>query len=508
MLKSTFFISTFSILSRISGYIRDIVIASYLGTGILNDIFIACFRIPNFFRGIVAEGVVNLAFVPVYKSFKNDKSHQFNKSVVFSSSLFFLFLITIIPVFILTEIYMHEVIYFLSPGFKNTEFSLYVIDIARIIFPYTIFVILNSILIGILNANNRFIITSGIQILLNLIICFALITASSSKINSVNALAWSCIISGVLQSLVLYFSIKKKYRIIIIMPKISKEVKAFFLMLTPSIIIFSIFQINKFVIYYLASYEVSAISYIYYADRLFQLPVGIITLSITTAMLPIASKLILDNQFDAAKVFFGNAFQYIMLFAIPSAFVFFYYSELIVSLLFERGQFTELSVINTANSLKFLALGLPAFAVIPLFNQLFMIYKQFKIFILGNIIISLINFFIASYLFNLYGYIGIIQALVIYYWLISFFVFLYLLFSKINFFTLRIFYTTVKIIISSCIMIYFIQYIASYFILQKLTMFCLITFTGLLTYFLATFIINFELLNPIYNLFFRRKKIN
>lgn len=292
------------------------------------------------------------------------------------------------------------------------------------------------------------------------------------------------------------------------MPKISKEVKAFFLMLTPSIIIFSIFQINKFVIYYLASYEVSAISYIYYADRLFQLPVGIITLSITTAMLPIASKLILDNQFDAAKVFFGNAFQYIMLFAIPSAFVFFYYSELIVSLLFERGQFTELSVINTANSLKFLALGLPAFAVIPLFNQLFMIYKQFKIFILGNIIISLINFFIASYLFNLYGYIGIIQALVIYYWLISFFVFLYLLFSKINFFTLRIFYTTVKIIISSCIMIYFIQYISSYFILQKLTMFCLITFTGLLTYFLATFIINFELLNPIYNLFFRRKKIN
>ena len=79
MLKSTFFISTFSILSRISGYIRDIVIASYLGTGILNDIFIACFRIPNFFRGIVAEGVVNLAFVPVYKSFKNENSNLKNE---------------------------------------------------------------------------------------------------------------------------------------------------------------------------------------------------------------------------------------------------------------------------------------------------------------------------------------------------------------------------------------------------------------------------------------------
>mgnify|MGYP006136844465 CR=1 FL=1 len=506
MFKSTAIISFFSIFGRISGYIRDVVIASYLGTGIYNDIFQACFRIPNFFRIIISEGITNLAFIPTYKSFDVNNNNSIAQKKNFTSSLFFFSLLIIVPIVLVIEIFMPQAINFFAPGFKNLDNYSLSILIARIIFPYTIFIVISSIFIGVLNSQKKFSITASIQIILNILICLALINFGNNQTDSIIAISYACLVSGFFQILILFYSIEKKFRVSFLVPKITKEIKQFLLILFPSFIIFFIFQFNKFLVYFLASYEVGAISYIYFSERIYQLPIGIISLSITTAMLPVITGYLQSNQFDEARNFFQKAFEYIMFFVIPSAFAFYFYSDLFVSTLFERGQFTNISTQNTANVLKVFAIGLPAYACIPIFTQFFIINNKIKLFLTINVIISLISLFLMIYLQGKNGYIGIIQGLIISYWGIFIAVVLYFFYDKFSFLTTKILYSIFVMFFSSIIMVIFLEYFLLSVELGKiLTLFTIVTI-GMIVYLLLNLIMNYQIINPIFNIILKRKK--
>ncbi len=504
MFRSSLIVSFFSFLSRISGYIRDLIIAAYLGTGIFNDIFVACFRIPNFFRVIVAEGVVNLAFIPIYRKFEIDKKNEEENKIIFLSNLFIWTFLVVAPAIILIEIFMPQVINIFAPGFKNTEYFELSVYIARIIIPYALFVILSSLLIGTLNSYKYFAVTSSIQIIVNFAIITGLILLGSNQILSVKTIAWSCIFAGLIQILILHLSIKKKFRVKLIYPSKSQEINDFVKILIPSFFIFFLFQLTKFFAYFVGSYEVGAISYIYFSERIYQIPVGIVSLAITTAILPTVSKLLIDNQVDLAKQYFGQAFEYTMLFIIPSALVFFFYSELIVSTLFQRGEFMQESVINTSDALKIFALGLPAYAVMPLFIEYFIINKKIKIFIFGNFIISIISMFIIWNLFNDMGFIGILWGLISFYWINFFFIILYLSYSNFSFFSAKILFTVIKLIVCSLIMIIGIN-ILNYLIISsgiwKLLMLIIVGFT---TYCFAIFLIHKKIIYPLFSILSRK----
>jgi putative peptidoglycan lipid II flippase len=504
--KSTLVISFFSVLSRISGYIRDVFFANFLGTGIYNDIFQACFRIPNFFRVIIVEGNTNLAFVPLFKSFEKNKDSHIEDKRKFSSNLFFLILLFLLPLFLLIEIFMPQVINLITPGFKNLESFELVISVSRIVFPYSIFIIISSILIGILNSDSKFTITSSIHILFNIIICFTLYAYGGDKIDSIIAISWSCIVSGILQFIILFFAIDKKLRIFLLIPKFTQEIKKFLLVLFPSFLIFFIFQINKFFVYYLASYEVGAISYIYFAERVSQLPMGIISLSITTAMLPIISSYIQKKNLTEAKIYFEKAFQYIMFFMIPSAFVFYFYSEIFISSLFEHGQFTKQSTNNTSNVLEIFSIGLPAYACIPLFTQLFILNNKIKLYLVINIVISITSLLVMTHLSKINNYLGISQGLVFSYWALFITVVIYLIYTKFIFLKLKVLYSILSMIFSSVIMIGSIKLFLYTFELPQILSLFFMLITGVITYLIVIYYLNYEIMKPFFEIILKNKK--
>ncbi len=504
--KSTIVISFFSIISRISGYIRDVFLANFLGASIYNDIFQACFRIPNFFRIIIAEGTTNLAFIPLYKSFEKKKETHIEEKKNFSSNLFWLAIIFLFPFFLLIEIFIPQIINFIAPGFKDFKNYELVISVSRIIFPYSIFIIISSILIGILNSDSKFSITSSIHILFNVILCFSLYFYGSSKINAVLAISWSCILSGILQFIILLLAIDKKLRIFFLIPKFTKEIKKFFLILLPSLLIFSIFQLNKFFVYFLASYEVGAISYIYFAERISQLPMGIISLSITTAMLPIISSFIQKKKIAEAKIYFEKTFQYIMFFMIPSAFVFYFYPELFISTLFEHGQFTKQSTNNTSDVLTIFSLGLPAYACIPFFTQLFIVNNKIKLYLIINLVVSILSLLLMTYLSKINSYLGICQGLIFSYWALFLTVVIYLFYIKFIFLNLKIFYSIFAMIFSSALMIGSIELFLNIFELSQIMSLIFMTTIGISTYIIVSYFVNKQIIKPFFEMIMKKVK--
>jgi len=294
LIKSTGTFSFFTIISRLLGYVRDILIAVFLGAGPLADAFFVAFRIPNTFRRLFSEGTFNAAFVPSYSSLISNKKQSEN----FANNIFNLLIIGLLFLVFIIEILMPLFVFLIAPGFEGDfEKMQLAITLTRITFPFLLFISLASFFSAILNSHNKFAIASAAPIILNILLIGVLFFGKILNDELVYYLAYAVTLSGILQFIFLYFFIKKyfspklKFQI-----KINGKLKSFLKKLLPSIFSSGVTQINILVGTIIASFQASAVSYLYYADRVYQINLAIAGIAIGTVILPQLSKYVQDNK--------------------------------------------------------------------------------------------------------------------------------------------------------------------------------------------------------------------
>ena len=289
LLKSTGTFGFYTIISRLLGYLRDILIAIFLGTGMLADAFFVAFRIPNTFRRLFAEGTFNAAFVPSYSSEINKGKKQSNR---FANDIFNLLFLGLLFLTIIIEIFMPSFVSIIAPGFTgDLEKMSVAINLTRITFPFLFFVCLASFFSAILNSHNKFAAAAATPIILNIVLILILIFSKLLDDQLVYYLAYGVSLAGFLQLIFLYKFVSKYYSLkFTFQLKASNKVKFFFKKLLPSIFSSGVTQINILIGTIIASFQASAVSYLYYADRIYQINLAIAGIAIGVVILPQLSK--------------------------------------------------------------------------------------------------------------------------------------------------------------------------------------------------------------------------
>ncbi len=338
LIKSTGTFGFYTIISRILGYLRDILIAVFLGTSFIADAFFVAFRIPNTFRRLFAEGTFNAAFVPSYTS---ELTKGKTKSKKFADQIFNLLFLGLFFLVLIIEIFMPIFVSLIAPGFvvdaEKLELS---ISLTRITFPFLMFVCLASFFGAILNSHNKFAAASAAPIILNLILIGILFFGKLLDDQIVYYLSYGVSIAGFLQIIFLYKFVNKFYIIKLNFNfKISKPVKIFFKKLLPSIFSSGVTQINILVGTIIASFQASAVSYLYYADRIYQINLAIAGIAIGVVVLPQLSKYVQMKKKREIYFIQNKALELSMFLSIPATIALIIGSNEIVSALFGYGSF-------------------------------------------------------------------------------------------------------------------------------------------------------------------------
>ena len=462
LIKSTGTFGFYTIISRLLGYLRGVFIAIFLGTSFLADAFFVAFRIPNTFRRLFAEGTFNAAFVPSYTS---ELVKNKSKSQTFANQIFNLLFLSLFFLVLLVEIFMPTFVNLIAPGFvKDTNRIDLAIQLTRITFPFLIFVCLASFFSAILNSHNKFAAASAAPIVLNLVLIGILFFGKYLNDELVYYLSYGVSIAGFLQLIFLYKFVKKFYVIKLNFKlKINSKVKFFFKKLLPSIFSSGVTQINILVGTIIASFQASAVSYLYYADRIYQINLAIAGIAIGVVVLPQLSKYVHLKKKSKISQIQNKALELSIFLSLPAAVALFVGSEEIISALFGYGSFSEIAVLNSANALYYFGLGLPAFAMIKVFSTFFFANHDTKTPFYISLIAVILNIIISIYYFRSIGFIIIPLATTISSWFnaLALLVFLYNrgLFNFNEIFFIKF----IKIFLASFVMGMLFKYLISIF---------------------------------------------
>lgn len=350
-------IASLTLLSRITGFLRDYVAARLIGAGGMMDAFVAAFRLPNMFRALFAEGAFHSVFVPIFsRSLEKDGKARAKEaaSKILISFAFLLLLLTII-----IEIFMPQIMQLLAKG--NSVDQDLAVSLGRIMFPYMAMIALTSAGAAMLNSIHQFAKAAIVPIILNIGMVLSLFLLKDLVASNVYAYAIGVILSGVVQLIwVGYFCHKYDIFPNFSQPLLSPEFIIFLRRLTPGMMAAGVYQINVLLSTRIASDISGAISWLYYADRLYQLPLGVIGIAASTALLPIISKSLEQNNTQLASNQQNKALALSMIFAIPCVFGFWLMGDQAVAIIFQHGKFSADDTKNVFHALKFYAIGLPA----------------------------------------------------------------------------------------------------------------------------------------------------
>ena len=461
LIKSTGTFSFFTIISRLLGYLRDILIAVFLGTGPLADAFFVAFRIPNTFRRLFSEGTFNAAFVPSYSSLLNNKK----KSQKFANNIFSLLIIGLFFLVLVIEIMMPLFVFLIAPGFEGDYQKMELaITLTRITFPFLMFISLASFFSAILNSHNKFAIASAAPIILNILLIGVLFFGKILNDQLVYYMSYAITLSGILQFVFLYFFVKKYFSPKINLSfKIDKKVKLFFRKLLPSIFSSGVTQINILVGTIIASFQASAVSYLYYADRIYQINLAIAGIAIGTVILPQLSKHVQSKKKEKINLIQNKALELSLFLSIPATIALLIASEEIISSLFGYGFFSQSSVINSSKALFYFAIGLPAFSLIKVFSAFFFARHNTKMPFYISLISVLLNIFISLTFFSEVGFIIIPIATSISSWFNAILLFFFLKMNNLFSFNLVFINKFIKILLASILMGIFFNYVIHFF---------------------------------------------
>ena len=462
LIKSTSTFTFFTLISRVLGYFRDVLIAIYLGSGPLADAFFVAFRIPNTFRRLFSEGTFNAAFVPSYSSeFILGKKRSKN----FANKIFNLLLISLFLIVLIIEIFMPSFIFVIAPGFNENSDKLdLTIALTRITFPFLLFVSLSSFFSAILNSHNKFAAASAAPIILNIFLILVLFFQSYLNDQLVFFLSYAVTFAGIVQLIFLLFYVRKFYFPTISFNfKIDNKVRLFFNKLLPSIFSSGVTQINILVGTIIASFQASAVSYLYYADRIYQINLAIAGIAIGTILLPNLSKHIQSKNKNKVYFIQNKALELCLFLSLPATVSLLIASEEITSSLFGYGSFDYLSVKNSANALFYFAFGLPAFSMIKIFSSFLFARHNTKIPFYFSVFSVISNILISVSFFNKIGFIIIPMATTVSSWLNVLLLIVYL--NNKNYFSLNFdfFKSFSKIILSTILTSYIFFTLLNFF---------------------------------------------
>jgi len=451
LIASTSTFGFFTLISRILGYVRDILIAIFLGTGIFADAFFVAFRLPNTFRRLFAEGTFNAAFIPSYAD-ALIKSKAAADS--FAKDVFNLLFIILFFFVIVAEIFMPQLIFLIAPGFSYDPEKLNLaVELSRITFPFLFFICLASFFGAILNSYNKFAAAAAAPIILNIVLIAALFFSQWFKAPNVVTLSYAVSVAGFLQLLILLFFVRKNFKpILSIKIKIDEKIKFFFRKLLPSIFSSGVTQINILVGTIIASFQAGAVSYLYYADRVYQINLAVAGIAVGTVMLPELSKHIKNNNFEEITNLQNRALELCLFLSIPAAVALVLASEQIITSLFGYGSFNNDSVVNTAIALTFFAFGVPAFSILKIFSNYFFARNDTKTPFYLSVMSVILNIMISISFFNKLGFVIIPIATSISSWINVFSHFYFIRKRNFHYFDKKFFYKFPRIILSVVVM--------------------------------------------------------
>ncbi len=371
-----------TLISRILGYVRDMVMASLFGAGLASDAFIAAFRIPNLLRRLVGEGSLSIAFIPVFTDCLNHQGRD--EAEKLASSALQLLTVVLIMVSVVGILAAPGIVHLLAYGFTdNPEKYALCVNLTRIMFPYIIFVGLVALCMGILNVLGHFAAPALAPCLLNISMIGAVGIVSwmsSSQVVQVTGLAVGVLIGGLLQlGLQVPFLIKKGIHFWRWSPKWHPALKQILILMGPALFGAAVLQINTLVITLMGSFlPQGSISYLYYADRLVQFPLGIFAIAMATAVLPTLSHQASMAQWESLRSTFAHAFKLVFFITLPSMVGLIVLREPIVALLFQRGEFSAETTRLTASALLYYGVGLWAFSAVRIVLSTFYAMKDMR----------------------------------------------------------------------------------------------------------------------------------
>ena len=457
-------VGSLTFLSRILGYFRDLLIARVIGAGLISDCFFVAFKLPNLFRRILGEGAMNAAFIPVVSGVRTKSG---NKSAdVFFSNIFSFLLVALLAFVLILEIFMPLIITLIAPGFSdNPEKFNHSINLTRLTFPFVLFICLTSLMGAYLNTLGKFASMAVTPIILNLSLIFTLLIFFKSEnlflISS--TLSFVVSIAGIIQVIWMYYNIRRnKSKLSINFSflktfKSDKEITKFFKLLLPAILGNGAYQINLLIDMILAStLPDGSISFLYYADRVNQLPLGVLGIAIGTALLPVLSSQVKKNQKKEAEKSISKAIKFGILFSIPAFFGLLIFSENIISFLFFRGAFEYKDVQATSSALIALCCGLPAFIMIKILVIPFFANEDTKTPIKISLFCMLINLILNLILIREFLHVGLAISTSVSAW-INFILLFYILNKNLNYsFDISIFKVFLKVSLASLTMSYIV----------------------------------------------------
>ena len=364
MLGRIFTVGGYTLLSRVTGLARDIMLAAILGAGPVADAFFVAFRLPNHFRAIFAEGAFNAAFVPAYAHVHGEKGEV--SARLFSDRIFTLLFVSQVILLIVAWAFMPQAMTVLAPGFTHDPSQRdLAIELTRITFPYLLLITLVTLYGGMLNVMHRFASAAAASIFLNLAMMATLAVAASFPTVG-HAAAWGVLISGFLQYFLLAGDLARHGGLPRFAPlKLDEDIRAFFRALGPATLGSMGTQVAMFADTIIATFlPAGALSALYYADRLNQLPIGVIGIAIGTVLLPEMSQRITAGDHVGAMEQQRRGFDYTLLFAVPFVAAFLAVPDAITRAMFARGAFTKADAAAAGATLAAYAVGLIPFVLI------------------------------------------------------------------------------------------------------------------------------------------------
>jgi putative peptidoglycan lipid II flippase len=372
LLRSVATVGSYTLLSRVLGFVRDILTAALLGAGPVADAFFVAQRLPNLFRSLFAEGAFSAAFVPLFAGAMAE--HGKEAARAFAEDALAVLLAALLAAVLLGEIFMPAVMRIIAPGFGDDpdKFAL-AVALARITFPYLLFIALVALQGGVLNSVDRFAAAAATPILLNLFLIGALLLMNRFAWHDGRALAWAITAAGLAQFLWLMVSCARAgLALRLPVPRLTPGVRRTLAIMGPGAIGAGVTQVNLLISTALASFlPGGSVSYLYYADRLNQLPLGVVGIAVGTAMLPPLSRQLRLGDVPAAVATQNRGLELALLLTLPAAVALAVLARPIFAVLFQRGAFSPADTAATAAALAAYAAGLPAFVLVKVLAPAF-----------------------------------------------------------------------------------------------------------------------------------------
>ncbi|MFN3845119.1 MAG: murein biosynthesis integral membrane protein MurJ [Paracoccaceae bacterium] len=413
LIRSIMVVGGWTLLSRGAGFARDIMMAAYLGAGPVAEAFLIAFSLPNMFRRFFAEGAFNMAFVPMFaKKLEGGEDAKGFARDAFSG------LAGILIVFsVLGTMAMPWLVWAMASGFAgDARFDLAVLY-GRIGFSYILFISLVALLSGVLNAFGRFTEASFVPVLMNLMFIGAMLLAAYFGWDMGLTLAWTVPVTGVAQFAFTWWSASRVgFALVPTWPKMTPELKRLFIIAAPAVLAGGVVQINLLVGRQVASFTEGAVAWLSYADRLYQLPLGVVGIAIGTVLLPDLSRRLRAGDAEGGRASFNRGTEFALALTFPAAVALVVIAMPLCAVLFQRGAFGADDTANTAMALAAYGLGLPAFVFQKVLQPLYFAREDTRRPFRYAVISMIVNAVIAVGLMPVIGFIAAALATTISAW--------------------------------------------------------------------------------------------